>query len=213
MEQSATSYVPEEFSGSLTSRVDGKDYTIYNLAKPLFATLKNATIQQLTLKSAKVSGKESIGALASNAQNATITDVSVSGSLSGNKHIGGLVGVAQNTKLTNVAFKGSITSTQDGGAGVQVLGGLVGSFNGNQSLAQKSQADVSIQVTGRNGDQRVGGLIGRIQNGARLETSYVSGSIQNTGHSGQVGGAIGSTWNNGQVRNVLTSVKVQMVMP
>ena len=51
--------------------------------------------------------------------------------------------------------------------------------------------------------------IGRLQNGARLETSYVFGSIQNGGHSGQVGGAIGSTWNNGQVRNVLTSVKVQ----
>ena len=208
LEQSATSYVPEEFSGSLTSRVDGKDYTIYNLAKPLFATLKNATIQQLTLKSAAVTGKDSIGALASNAQNATITDVSVSGSLSGNKHIGGLVGVAQNTKLTNVAFKGSITSTQDGGQEYNI-GGLVGNFHGNQSLAQKSQADVSIQVTGRNGDQRVGGLIGRLQNGARLETSYVSGSIQNGGHSGQVGGAIGSTWNNGQVRNVLTSVKVQ----
>ncbi|QRO06623.1 gram-positive signal peptide, YSIRK family domain protein [Streptococcus oralis] len=62
LEQSATSYVPEEFSGSLTSRVDGKDYTIYNLAKPLFATLKNATIQQLTLKSAAVTGKDSIGA-------------------------------------------------------------------------------------------------------------------------------------------------------
>ena len=208
LEHSATSYVPEEFSGSLTSRVDGKDYTIYNLAKPLFATLKNATIQQLTLKSAAVTGKDSIGALASNAQNATITDVSVSGSLSGNKHIGGLVGVAQNTKLTNVAFKGSITSTQDGGQEYNI-GGLVGNFHGNQSLAQKSQADVSIQVTGRNGDQRVGGLIGRLQNGARLETSYVSGSIQNGGHSGQVGGAIGSTWNNGQVRNILTSVKVQ----
>ena len=208
LEQSATSYVPEEFSGSLTSRVDGKDYTIYNLAKPLFATLKNATIQQLTLKSAAVTGKDSIGALASNAQNATITDVSVSGSLSGNKHIGGLVGVAQNTKLTNVAFKGSITSTQDGGQEYNI-GGLVGNFHGNQSLAQKSQADVSIQVMGRNGDQRVGGLVGRIQNGARLETSYVTGSIQNGGHSGQVGGAIGSTWNNGQVRNVLTSVKVQ----
>ncbi len=207
LEQSATSYVPEEFSGSLTSRVDGKDYTIYNLAKPLFATLKNATIQQLTLKSATVIGN-SIGALASNAQNTTITDVSVSGNLSGNKHIGGLVGVAQNTKLTNVAFKGSITSTQDGGQEYNI-GGLVGNFHGNQSLAQKSQADVFIQVTGRNGDQRVGGLIGRLQNGARLETSYVSGSIQNGGHSGQVGGAIGSTWNNGQVRNVLTSVKVQ----
>ena len=206
LEHSATSYVPEEFSGSLTSRVDGKDYTIYNLAKPLFATLKNATIQQLTLKSAAVTGKDSIGTLASNAQNATITDVSVSGSLSGNKHIGGLVGVAQNTKLTNVAFKGSIT--QDGGQEYNI-GGLVGNFHGNQSLAQKSQADVSIQVTGRNGDQRVGGLIGRLQNGARLETSYVTGSIQNGGHSGQVGGAIGSTWNNGQVRNVLTSVKVQ----
>nr|MBU6827225.1 G5 domain-containing protein [Streptococcus oralis] len=208
LEQSATSYVPEEFSGSLTSRVDGKDYTIYNLEKPLFATLKNATIQQLTLKSAAVTGKDSIGSLASNAQNATITDVSVSGSLSGNKHIGGLVGVAQNTKLTNVAFKGSITSTQDGGQEYNI-GGLVGNFHGNQSLTQKSQADVSIQVTGRNGDQRVGGLIGRLQNGARLETSYVSGSIQNGGHSGQVGGAIGSTWNNGQVRNVLTGVKVQ----
>ncbi|WP_419579774.1 G5 domain-containing protein, partial [Streptococcus oralis] len=208
LEQSTTSYVPEEFSGSLTSRVDGKDYAIYNLAKPLFATLKNATIQQLTLKSAAVSGKDSIGALASNAQNATITDVSVSGSLSGNKHIGGLVGVAQNTKLTNVAFKGAITSTQDGGQEYNI-GGLVGNFHGNQSLTQKSQADVSIQVTGRNGDQRVGGLIGRLQNGAILETSYVTGSIQNGGHSGQVGGAIGSTWNNGHVRNVLTSVKVQ----
>ena len=59
LEQSLTSYVPEEFSGSLTSRVDGKDYTIYNLAKPLFATLKNASIQQLTLKSAAVTGKDS----------------------------------------------------------------------------------------------------------------------------------------------------------
>ena len=208
LDSSATSYIPGEFSGSLTSQVDGKDYAIYNLAKPLFATLKHARINQLDLKSVAVTGKDSIGALASKAQNATIADVSVSGSLSGNNHIGGLVGVAQDTRLTNVAFKGKITSTQDGNQDYNV-GGLVGNFQGNQSLTQKSQADVSIQVSGRTGNQRVGGLIGRLQNGARLETSYVTGSIQNTGHSGQVGGAIGSTWDNGHVQNVLTSVNVQ----
>ena len=208
LDSSATSYIPGEFSGSLTSQVDGKDYAIYNLAKPLFATLKHARINQLDLKSVAVTGKDSIGALASKAQNATIADVSVSGSLSGNNHIGGLVGVAQDTRLTNVAFKGRITSTQDGNQDYNV-GGLVGNFQGNQSLTQKSQADVSIQVSGRTGNQRVGGLIGRLQNGARLETSYVTGSIQNTGHSGQVGGAIGSTWDNGHVQNVLTSVNVQ----
>lgn len=98
-------------------------------------------------------------------------------------NIGGLVGVAQNTKLTNVAFKGPSPAPRWGQE--YNIGGLSVISRGNQSLAQKSQADVSIQVTGRNGDQRVGGLIGRLQNGARLETSYVSGSIQNSGHSDQ----------------------------
>ncbi|MTV80976.1 hypothetical protein GM546_14155, partial [Streptococcus pneumoniae] len=50
------SYVTKNFTGTLIGSHQGKHYAIYNLKKPLFNTLNNATIQNLTLKDVNISG-------------------------------------------------------------------------------------------------------------------------------------------------------------
>ena len=52
----AESYIKGTFTGKLIGKNDEKYYAIYNLKKPLFDTLSNATVQDLSLKDANVSG-------------------------------------------------------------------------------------------------------------------------------------------------------------
>lgn len=86
------SYIKGTFTGQLIGEKDGKHYAIYNLKKPLFESLRGATIEKLSLKNVSISGKDDIGSLANEAQNNTkIKQVHVDGVLAGERGIGGLV--------------------------------------------------------------------------------------------------------------------------
>ena len=202
-------YLRNNFTGSLTGSHNGKQYAIYNLAKPLFENLKSgARISNIDLKDVNIVGTYDSASLARSAENAHIQDVSAQGrvAVAGNaSQVAGLVVVATNTQITNSSFTGTI-QTNDKQSKAYNVGGLVASLKGNASLLTQSRADVTILASAKTNEQRFGGLVGRLESNARITNSYASGKIQNSTKNGQIGGVVGSNYYNGLIDNVLSNV-------
>ena len=202
-------YLRGNFTGSLTGSHNGKQYAIYNLAKPLFENLKSgSSISNLDLKEVNIVGTYDSAALARSADNAQITDVSAQGRVSvvGNaSQVAGLVVVASNSQITNSSFTGTIQANDKQYKAYNV-GGLVANLKGGNSLLSQSRADVTILAGARTNEQRFGGLVGRLEDNARINRSYVTGKIQNSTKNGQIGGVVGSNYFNGLIDNVISNV-------
>ena len=202
-------YLRGNFTGSLTGNHNGKQYAIYNLAKPLFENLKSgSSISNLDLKEVNIVGTYDSAALARSADNAQITDVSAQGRVSvvGNASQGaGLVVVASNSQITNSSFTGTIQANDKQYKAYNV-GGLVANLKGGNSLLSQSMANVTILAGARTNEQRFGGLVGRLEDNARISRSYVTGKIQNSTKNGQIGGVVGSNYFNGLIDNVISNV-------
>ena len=202
-------YLRGNFTGSLTGSHNGKQYAIYNLAKPLFENLKSgSSISNLDLKEVNIVGTYDSAALARSADNAQITDVSVQGrvSVAGNaSQVAGLVVVASNSQITNSSFTGTI-QTNDKQYKAYNVGGLIANLKGGNSLLSQSRADVTILAGARTNEQRFGGLVGRLEDNARISRSYVTGKIQNSTKNGQIGGVVGSNYFNGLIDNVISNI-------
>ena len=202
-------YLRGNFAGSLTGNHNGKQYAIYNLAKPLFENLKSgSSISNLDLKEVNIVGTYDSAALARSADNAQITDVSAQGRVSvvGNaSQVAGLVVVASNSQITNSSFTGTIQANDKQYKAYNV-GGLVANLKGGNSLLSQSRADVTILAGARTNEQRFGGLVGRLEDNARISRSYVTGKIQNSTKNGQIGGVVGSNYFNGLIDNVISNV-------
>ena len=202
-------YLRGNFTGSLTGNNNGKQYAIYNLAKPLFENLKSgSSISNLDLKEVNIVGTYDSAALARSADNARITDVSAQGRVSvvGNaSQVAGLIVVASNSQITNSSFTGTI-QTNDKQYKAYNVGGLVANLKGGNSLLSQSRADVTILAGARTNEQRFGGLVGRLEDNARISRSYVTGKIQNSTKNGQIGGVVGSNYFNGLIDNVISNV-------
>ena len=202
-------YLRGNFTGSLTGNHNGKQYAIYNLAKPLFENLKSgSSISNLDLKEVNIVGTYDSAALARSADNARITDVSAQGRVSvvGNaSQAAGLVVVASNSQITNSSFTGTIQANDKQYKAYNV-GGLVANLKGGNSLLSQSRADVTILAGAQTNEQRFGGLVGRLEDNARISRSYVTGKIQNSTKNGQIGGVVGSNYFNGLIDNVISNV-------
>ena len=202
-------YLRGNFTGSLTGSHNGKQYAIYNLAKPLFENLKSgSSISNLDLKEVNIVGTYDSAALARSADNARITDVSAQGRVSvvGNaSQVAGLVVVASNSQITNSSFTGTIQANDKQYKAYNV-GGLVANLKGGNSLLSQSRADVTILAGARTNEQRFGGLVGRLEDNARISRSYVTGKIQNSTKNGQIGGVVGSDYFNGLIDNVISNI-------
>ena len=202
-------YLRGNFTGSLTGNHNGKQYAIYNLAKPLFENLKSgSSISNLDLKEVNIVGTYDSAALARSADNARITDVFAQGRVSvvGNaSQVAGLVVVASNSQIINSSFTGTI-QTNDKQSKAYNVGGLVANLKGGNSLLSQSMADVTILAGARTNEQRFGGLVGRLEDNARISRSYVTGKIQNSTKNGQIGGVVGSNYFNGLIDNVISNV-------
>ena len=216
LENGANSYINGRFTGKLFGSKDGKNYAIYNLKKPLFDTLSAATLENLTLKDVNISGKNDIGALANEANNATrINNVHVDGVLAGERGIGGLVWKADNSKITNSSFKGRIVNSYETRSPYNI-GGLVGQLTGINALVDKSKATIAISSNADSTNQTVGGLAGLVEKDALISNSYAEGQINNVKRFGSVAGVAGYLWDRdsseerhaGRLHNVLSDVNV-----
>lgn len=216
LENGASSYIKGRFTGKLFGSKDGKNYAIYNLKKPLFDTLSAATVENLALRDVNISGKNDIGALANEANNATrINNVHVDGVLAGERGIGGLVWKADNSKIANSSFKGRIVNSYETRAPYNI-GGLVGQLTGINAVVDKSKATIAISANADSTNQTVGGLAGLVEKDALISNSYAEGNINNVKRFGSVAGVAGYLWDRdsneerhaGRLHNVLSDVNV-----
>ena len=210
------SYIRGTFTGQLIGEKDGKRYAIYNLKKPLFESLRGATVEKLSLKNVSISGKDDIGSLANEAtDNTKIKQVHVYGVLAGERGIGGLLAKADQSSITESSFKGRIVNTYETTAAYNI-GGLVGHLTGGRASLTKSKATVAISSNTNSSDQTVGGLAGLVDQDAHIQDSYAEGDINNVKHFGRVAGVAGYLWDRktneeqhaGRLTNVLSDVNV-----
>ena len=216
LESDAKSYIKGNFTGRLIGEKDGKHYAIYNLKKPLFNNLSNATVEKLSLKNVSISGKNDIGSLANEAKNGTkINQVHVDGVLAGERGIGGLLAKSEQSSITESSFKGRIVNTYETTATYNI-GGLVGHLTGENASIAKSKATIAISSNANSSDQTVGGLVGLVDNDAHVRDSYAEGDINNVKQFGEVAGVAGYLWDRtsgkeqhaGSLTNVLSDVNV-----
>ena len=205
--ENQTSYITGEFTGILVGAEGSKAYAIYDLKKPLFDTLKNATVKDLDLKNTQVDSKENAAAVAKTANNATISNVAVEGKVSGRKSVAGLVVDATNTRIENSSFSGKLVANHaDNNA--NYAGGIVGKLTGGNAKVDKSKVDAVISTAARNNNQTAGGIVGKLENGALVTRSVTTGKILNGQGYPRVGGIVGSTYLRGRVDNVVSNMNV-----
>ena len=210
------SYVNNEFHGTLIGQNSNKYYAIYNLKKPLFNVLSNATVQNLSLKDVNISAKDDTATLAKEENNNThIDNVHADGAIAGERSIGGLVSQVNNSTISNSSYTGRITNTYKTVASYQI-GGLVGKLSGSSALIDKSIASIDMATNANTGDQVIGGIAGVVDKKATIRNSYAEGNLNNVKPFGKVGGVVGNLWdrdssevsNSGNLTNVLSDVNV-----
>ena len=202
-----TSYLSGEFTGMLIGTDGSKAYAIYDLRKPLFDTLRGATVKDLDVKNVDIDSDENAAAIAKVADNAKISNVAVEGKISGRKSVAGLVVSATNTTIENSAFTGKLVANHTD-SNAKYAGGIAGNLIGENARINKSKVDVKISSSSRNTDQVAGGIVGRLENGALVSNSVATGEIRNGQGYSRVGGIVGSTWRDGRVNDVVSNVDV-----
>ena len=203
-------YVPGKFSGTLTS-VDGKQYTIHNMARQLFDNVEGGTVKNINLGNVNINMPwiENISALSRVIKNATVENVKVTGSILGKDGIAGIVNKGDTGGLLkNVAFIGKLTGVGNKGWD---LGGIAGElWRGN---IKHAYVDADI-VTDR---ARVGGLVARTDNGSDPNGIDKYASVRNAVTKGtidaknpvEVGGFISKNWTWGRVADTVSMMKVK----
>ena len=200
-----SSYVTGTFTGNLIGASDGQPFAIYDLKTALFDNLTKATVKDIDLKAVAIKSQEDTASLAKVATNSQISNVAVEGQLTGSKSVAGLVAKAQDTEITNSSFTGSIQA-KHADASPYYVGGIAGLLSGNKAKIDKVAVDAHISSNARNNDQFAGGIVGKVQSGALVSHALASGTILNTTTYPRVGGIAGSTWQNGRIHHVVSTV-------
>ncbi|HEM5272126.1 TPA: G5 domain-containing protein [Streptococcus suis] len=203
---SATSYLPHQFRGTLK----GNGFTIHDLKVPLFGDLRG-TVSDLNLKTVDIHlPKETkVGALAMKSETAKVSNVFVEGNILSDIMVGGLIGEADRTQFTNVSYTGSLLSV---GKNDSKIGGIAGWLGGGK--IEKGYVDATISATSLN--VKAGGLVGQLENAnTQILSSFATGSIATTKTKDtEVGGLVGailkgnSQNNSIQLRDNIAAVHV-----
>lgn len=203
------SYIMTPFSGTLTADPQQK-VTIFDLQKPLFNHLLNATIRHLRIQDSHVraTSDSQVGLLAKVADERTrISDVHAHGSVTGHDEIGGLIGrLDTQAQVHDSSFAGYLSAEK-------IVGGIAGVATRGATVS-RAAADVTIASMSRQELVRIGGLIGSMGEHASLEHSMARGTIYNNSVATAVGGAVGhvavahDTTDRGRIANVLSTVRV-----
>ncbi|WP_341491938.1 ZmpA/ZmpB/ZmpC family metallo-endopeptidase [Mesomycoplasma ovipneumoniae] len=200
-----------DFSGRLES-IEGKNFTIYDLKKPLFDNLNNATIQNINFKDLKVksinNSQFAVGAIANSSSGSTINNVHLFGDVKGPKIVGGIVGVLDNNSIIkNSSFHGNIYSSQS-------AGGLSGIITRGSSI-ENSYANINITSKLINSD-KIGGIVAELGENSSLKNIVIEGNVLNSGldEFANSGGLIGlvstngtpNSPDNGRVENIYAKI-------
>ncbi|MBK3516996.1 T9SS type A sorting domain-containing protein [Carboxylicivirga marina] len=183
-----------KFTGSF----DGDVYSINNLTinRPtidyigLFGYTKGATIKNIKLINATISGDSYIGGIAGYSLTTTMDNCSTSGAIDGTDYIGGLVGYAATGTYTNNVSSANVLG--EGASMSSYAGGLIGRLGNTSMTVLVSQCYATGSVTANK--SYVGGLIGYISYPGEtlvykgVANSYATGNVEG---SDRVGGFAG----------------------
>ncbi|HEM5239911.1 TPA: YSIRK-type signal peptide-containing protein [Streptococcus suis] len=207
-EVSTDTYITKEFTGSLKSLGDHKTYSILQLDRPLFSTLKNAKVENISLKDVAISiDQTEVAALAKKSDKSTIDKVSVSGNITAKQNIAGLVYEATNgTSISNSIIDVSLGNTAS--YETYYMGGVTGILN--SSTIDKVRATVAIDAKTASGrGQKIGGVTAEMalfSQQPMITNAYVTGNIQATAPA-DTGGVVG-TARMSVLNNIATGVSV-----
>ena len=155
----------------------------------LFGYINQATIKDLGVVDANVTGESHTGILVGHAENSQISNAYTFGTVTSNgNQIGGLVGYLKDSTATNVYSTADVN-------GARYVGGLIGYSDG--SIIEKTFA--TGKVTAPNG--QVGGLIGGMFNGGTVKNSYATGDV-----NGEIGGGLVGFINNASITYTFDTV-------
>ena len=203
-------YVPGTFKGHLSS-VDGKQYTIHNIARPLFDRVENGSVKNINLGNVDINmpWADGIAPVANMVKNATVEDVKVTGNVVANNNIAGIVNkIDSGGQLTNVAFIGKLTGVGDKG---QYMAGIAGEiWRGNVAKAYV-EADIVANKA------RIGGLVAKTDNGNDSMGIGKYGSIRKSVTKGTIktkvlfetGGFINSNLPFGKLEDNISMMRVE----
>ena len=204
-------YVTGVFNGNLTS-VDGKRYTIHNMARPLFDRIENGSVKDINLGNVNINmpWAENIAPLARTLKNTTVENVKVTGNIVAKNDIAGVVNKLDGpgAKLTNVAFIGNIDGVGDRGWNVAGIVGEVWKGHVN-----KAYVDANITAN----KARVAGVASTVDNGSDPNGIGKYGTVRNSVAKGtikvktpvEVGGFISKNWAWGKLEDNVSMMKVE----
>jgi PKD repeat protein len=179
---------------SKTYNGNGKKITGLYINRPassdqgLFGQISNATISNLGLVAATVTGSSYTGGLIGKINSGTVRYCSATGNVTGSSKVGGLAGSASGT-IENCHSSATVSGSGDN------TGGLIGSF----STGNIENCFATGNVTG---SSKVGGLVGHNDN-ASISQSYTTGNVAG---SSKVGGLAGAA--SGSIENCNSSATV-----
>ncbi len=160
----------------------------------LFARIRNATVQNIGLNRATVTGKNDVGSLIGEMNNSTLRrSYSDNANVTGIQAVGGLVGSSYNGSLIEQNYS---TGMVEGRA---QTGGLVGT-NSQQSTIKESY---SIAKVDGSGDSYTGGLAGQNNIDSNISQSYATGQITGVG-----GALVGVNEGNAQITQSYWSTEI-----
>ena len=138
--------------------------------------LDSGTIADCCVKSAEVSGDDSIGGLVGTSTGRVI-HCSSTGSVSGDQWVGGLVGLISDSTVNTSYSRADVTGNIN-------VGGFAGKTGDETAVVSNCYATGSVV-----GNMNVGGLVGQVERG-RAYKSYSTGSVTGNQYVGGLTGRI-----------------------
>ncbi|HEV1936490.1 TPA: G5 domain-containing protein [Streptococcus pneumoniae] len=203
------SYVTGKFTGHLTS-VDGKHFSIHNIARPLFDRVEGGSIKNINLINVNINmpWANQLASLAQTVKNATVENIKVTGTIVGNNNVAGILDKLDDAGImTNVAFIGKVQSVGDKGWNLAGIASEI--YRGNLN---KAYADVELKGL----NTRAGAIVGHLAHDfnprdvgawSNVRNSVAKGTIDVA--RGDVGGLIGKDWPWGTIDNNISLVNVK----
>ncbi|NQP52074.1 YSIRK-type signal peptide-containing protein [Streptococcus suis] len=207
-EVSTDTYITKEFTGSLKSLGEQKAYSILQLDRPLFSTLKNARVENISLKDVAISNDQTeVAALAKKSDKSTIDKVSVSGNITAKQNIAGIVYNATNgTTISNSIVNVNLSNTAS--HETYYMGGVTGILN--SSTIDKVRVNVAIDAKTASGrGQKIGGITAEMIMATQqpiMTNVYVTGKIEASAPA-DTGGVVGLA-RMSFLNNIATGVSV-----
>ncbi len=159
----------------------------------LFAYVNNATLKNIKVVNAAVTGTNTTGILTGRCIGTTLIDGCSldGGQVTGRNSVGFIAHIHANVKVKGCSVKDINVVTADSGADANNQGGVVGYAGGNSSI-ESCNTSGTIQFTGANSGSARGGIVGKLDSTGSVEECTNGAAVTNalTNNTGGIAGAL-----------------------